>query len=298
MAAYEGTSHLYLDGDLALSDFVPGEIVTDDGGDTVFSPGETVGDTSDSFADGSGTFVGTINIEGTDYPIFSDANTGGTLDDYTLYVVTPSGFDSSTLPENLDSATDSSLAECFLEGTAITTPQGSVRVEELRIGDAILTADGESVPVRWVGRQKVVCAFHPPERLMPIRVCAGALGDGLPLRDLLVTANHALMVDGLLLNASALVNDTSIEWVPLIELGKGYTVYHIETENHSLILAEGVPAETYIDYVSRSSFDNYDEYLNLYGMDITIPEMALSRISASRYVPLRVLQRLASAKVA
>lgn len=298
MASYEGTSHLYLNGNLEFSDFVSGEVITDGGGNTTFSPGETVGDASNTFSDGSGSFVGTISIEGTDYPVFSDTDNGGTLNDNTLYVVTPPSFDSSALPDNLGNATDSSLTECFLEGTKISTPKGATRVEELSIGDAILTADGESIPVRWIGRQRVVCAFLPPERLMPVRIRAGALGAGLPLRDLHLTANHALMIEGLLINASALINGTSIDWIPLTELGTEYSIYHIETEHHSLILAEGTPAESYIDYLSRSSFYNYDEYLEIYGMEKTISEMPMPRISTARLVPSKLRQKLAVAMLA
>jgi hypothetical protein len=131
---------------------------------------------------------------------------------------------------------------CFLPGTAIATPAGEVAVERLAIGDLVTTAQGRAVPVRWIGRQTLSTLFGPPERLMPVRVQAGALGGGLPLRDLVLTADHALLIDGLLINAGALVNGASIDWVPISELGERFTVYHVETEDHDIILAEGAPA--------------------------------------------------------
>lgn len=183
-------------------------------------------------------------------------------------------------------------ANCFATGTRITTPAGMVAVEDLSIGDSVSAADGRSIPVKWVGRQVVSTRFGPAERLMLVRVTAGGLGDGLPLRDLTLTADHALLIDGFLINAGALVNGGSIDWVPLSELGYRYTVYHIETTDHDVILAEGAPAETFIDYVGRQSFDNHAEYLELYGAERCIPEMLTPRISAWRLVPEAIRARL------
>ncbi|WP_299615919.1 Hint domain-containing protein [uncultured Tateyamaria sp.] len=299
MATYEGTAHLYFDGVLFGANVDPGEAISDNTVDTTFSVGEAVFDNAGNlFSDGQGTFVGTLNINGTEYPIFSADNSGATINNGEVYVVTPAGFDSDTLPGNLNFAQASHLTECFLTGTRIATPDGEKAVEELAIGDEILTADGTTVPVRWVGWQKVVCAFQPPERLMPVRVQAGALGNGLPKRDLTLTGDHALHIDGMLINASALVNDSTITWVPLSEFDGSYTVYHVETENHDLILAEGTATETYIDYLGRSNFHNYAEFVELYGDVRTIPEMNLPRVSAARLVPPAIRARLAEHQAA
>ena len=72
---------------------------------------------------------------------------------------------------------------------------------------------------------------------------------------------------------------------PLAELDDSVTYYHVETENHDVILAEGAAAETFIDYLDRCGFDNYQEYLDLYGAERVIHEMPLPRISAGRLVP-------------
>ncbi|NKX44718.1 Hint domain-containing protein [Roseibacterium sp. KMU-115] len=187
---------------------------------------------------------------------------------------------------------------CFLPGTLIATPNGEVAVETLAIGYLVTTADGRAVPVRWVGRQTLSTLFGPPERLMPVRVRQGALGEGLPRRDLTLTADHALLVDDLLINAGALVNGGSIDWVPLSELGARFTVYHVETEDHDLILAEGAPAETFIDYVGRQVFDNYAEYVALYGEERIITEAPYPRISTPRLLPPALKARLGIGKAA
>jgi len=199
---------------------------------------------------------------------------------------------------DLPALTTTPLAVCFASGTSIATPDGERLVEDLRIGDAILSAERKAITVKWVRRQTVWTLFGPPERLLPVRVRAGALGDGLPERDLVLTADHALLIDGLLINAGALVNGGSIDYVPLSELGESYTVFHIETENHDVILAEGTPAETYIDYVGRQAFDNYAEYVALYGEEQTISEMPAPRISAARQLPTWLRATLKTDKAA
>ncbi|KNG93459.1 Hint domain-containing protein [Pseudaestuariivita atlantica] len=181
---------------------------------------------------------------------------------------------------------------CFAEGTEISTPKGPRRIEDLQVGDLVSTHDGRVVPIRFNFIQTVFTMFGPAERLMPVRVRAGALGDGLPERDLVLTSDHALLVDGYLINAGQLVNGSSIDYVPLSEFDGQYRVYHIETEDHDLVLAEGVPAETYVDYVGRQHFGNYAEYVALYGEGRPIREMDYPRISASRLVPRTIHARL------
>ncbi|TNF23172.1 MAG: Hint domain-containing protein [Rhodobacteraceae bacterium] len=184
-----------------------------------------------------------------------------------------------------------SFSYCFAAGTQIATPEGERAVETLAIGDAILTAEGKTVTVKWLGQQ-TLRKFLNATRIQPVRLRAGALGDGLPRRDLTVTGEHGLLIDGLVINAAALVNGTTIAWVPLDEIADEVTYYHVETEMHDVILAEGAPAETFIDYLDRRAFDNYREYLDLYGAERIIREMPKPRISAARLVPEEIRARL------
>ncbi len=184
---------------------------------------------------------------------------------------------------------------CFMPGTLIATPSGERAIETLSIGDEVLTADGRAVQVRWIGRQTIAARFANPDRALPIRIRAGALGDGLPLRDLLVSPAHALLVDGILVNAGALVNGTTIRRED--DVPEVFTYYNIECAAHELILAEGVAAETFVDNVDRGAFDNAAEHTALYG-DVTIPEMDLPRATAHRQVPAATRQRLAQVAAA
>jgi hypothetical protein len=75
-------------------------------------------------------------------------------------------------------------------------------------------------------------------------------------------------------------------------MGETYTVYHIETEEHEIILANGAPAETFIDNVTRRVFDNFDEFETLYGDVPEMEELPYPRAMSARQVPARLHERL------
>lgn len=181
---------------------------------------------------------------------------------------------------------------CFLEGTLIATPSGDVPVETLRIGDPVVTHDGRVVPVRWLGRRQVFPRFADPLRAFPIRICQHALGENMPCRDLYLSPGHALLVDGILVSAGALVNGSTITRVTAP--AAAFTYWHVETADHALIVAEGAPAETFIDNVTRRRFDNHADYAAMYGEErSTIVEIDLPRVMSARQVPPAIRARLA-----
>ncbi|WP_127562585.1 Hint domain-containing protein [Nioella ostreopsis] len=192
----------------------------------------------------------------------------------------------------------SSFLFCFAAGTLIASATGDRAVENLEIGDLIVTQDGRRVPVKWIGRQTVKTMFLPAERVTPVRFATGSLGNGLPHSDLTVTADHGMLVDGVICHAGALVNGTTITRVPLAEMGETYTVYHIETEAHEIILANGAPAETFIDNVSRRVFDNYAEFEAIYGDVPEMAELPYPRAMSARQVPVHIARLLGASKVA
>ncbi|HSU06320.1 MAG TPA: Hint domain-containing protein, partial [Acetobacteraceae bacterium] len=138
-----------------------------------------------------------------------------------------------------------SALPCFAEGTLITTAHGGVVVEDVRVGDLVRTVvDGGLQPVIWTGKCLVDCARHSePRKVWPVRVFCGALAAGIPVRDLWLSPDHALLLDDVLIPVKYLVNGSTIAQVPLESI-----IYcHLELESHDAVLAEGVAAETYLD---------------------------------------------------
>jgi hypothetical protein len=179
---------------------------------------------------------------------------------------------------------------CFMAGTRIKAPLGEINVEDLKPGDLVLTKDGRMMPVRWIGRQTVLRRFVDETRL-PVRLKAGALGENTPSRDLLVSDQHALFVDGILIQAGALINGSTV--MREFEVSEIFVFYHIELDEHLLVLAENVPAETFVDNVDRTRFDNWHEYEALYPTGKNVGEMPYPRAKAARQVPDVIRARLA-----
>ena len=179
-------------------------------------------------------------------------------------------------------------ANCFGAGTMIATLDGETAIEVLRVGDLVRTDDSRDVRVKWVGRQTINKRFWGP-RAQLVCVRAGALGNA---RDLYVTGDHGLAIDGYIINASVLINGNSIDWVQLSQTADQFTVYHVETDAHDIILADCVASETYLDIPGRQAFDNYQEYLELYGTERVIQENPMPRISSVRLLPTKIRERL------
>jgi hypothetical protein len=214
---------------------------------------------------------------------------------YSLYVP-PGGNTDIILTSRLDVIADT-FTVCFLAGTRITTPAGETAIEDLRPGDLVMTAKGRALPVRWIGRQARASRFAHPLRDLPVEIAAGALGGGLPRRALRVSPAHALCVGGVLVNAGALVNGTTIRRLRRDELPERFTYFHVELATHELLLAEGAPAESFVDHAEPRSFDNAAERKALLGPDIpAIREIDLPRATSARQLPPIVRQMLADAE--
>ena len=191
--------------------------------------------------------------------------------------------------------TADALTVCFFPGTLIATPDGDRAVETLAAGDRVLTADGAMRSVKWMGRQSVTTVFADPLRALPVTIRAGALGAGLPVRDLTVSPDHAVLIDGMLVHAGALVNGTTI--VRRTGLPERFTYWHIELEDHALVLAEGVAAETFVDARTRQRFDNAAEYEAAFGDGPSAAALDLPRVTSARALPAGMRRRLAGLAV-
>ena len=183
--------------------------------------------------------------------------------------------------------------KCFLTGTRILTEIGYKAVEELQIGDLAQTADGTLAEIKWIGYQTIQPdKIENPLRGYPILVKAGALSHNLPCRDLYLSPDHALLVDELLINAGALVNDV---FIIKTEPTEAFVYHSIELEHHSLLIAEGTLVESYMPHKEdREGYDNAEEYEQLYpcGSDLMLWPMDYPRVSSKNNVPRFVQQKL------
>ena len=145
-------------------------------------------------------------------------------------------------------------APCYCRGTRILTERGEVAVEQLAIGDRVVTAEGRRRPICWIGRRTLDLSRHQaPEKVRPILIRANAVAEGVPRRDLRVSPDHGVLLEGLLVLARKLVNGASIE--PDIQYQQ-VTYYHVELETHDILVAEALPAESYLDTGNRGTFEN------------------------------------------
>ncbi len=197
--------------------------------------------------------VAGVNVSGTNITVVGGG--GQTLAELTL-----SG-DFTRLGFMSDGNGGTDIVACYAEGTRIAVPGGERPVETLREGDRLLTASGRVRRVHWLGRRSYparIVAANPG--LRPVRFRAGSLGGGLPRRDLLVSPEHAMLLDGRLVPARFLLNGDSIvqDWT-----GGDVRYVHVELGTHDVILAEGAASETFLEDGNRGIFHNAAEFMGV-----------------------------------
>ncbi len=163
----------------------------------------------------------------------------------------------------------SAVLVCFLSGSMIRTSKGDVAVEDIQIGDQVVTFDWRNNqdvirPVIWTGKGHCKVRFDLPdnEAGWPVRVIKNAISDGVPYKDMLITAEHCLFFRDRFVPVRMLVNGVSIFYDQSIT---SYDYYHVETEQHSVITADGMLTESYLDTGNRSSFRQEGKIATLRG---------------------------------
>ncbi|MGF1275714.1 Hint domain-containing protein [Acetobacter pasteurianus] len=145
---------------------------------------------------------------------------------------------------------------CFLAGTEISVNGVTRKVEDLAVGDQIdvfVNGKTEQKIVTWVGKSTSVAAPFLPLDMAgyPVRILKDALAEGVPFKDMLITPEHCLYLNGCFVPARMLVNGQSIFYDQSFT---SYDYYHVETEDHAIITADGVLTESYLDTGNRRSF--------------------------------------------
>jgi hypothetical protein len=126
-------------------------------------------------------------------------------------------------------------------------------VQDLAVGDLVVTYRGEARPIAWIGTGQVLATRGRRNAATPVIIKKGALDDNVPNRDLHVTKGHAILVGDVLIPVEFLVNHRSILWD---DLAQEVTLYHIELDTHDVLVADGAPAESYRDDGNRWLFRN------------------------------------------
>lgn len=145
---------------------------------------------------------------------------------------------------------------CYLKGTHIATPDGEVKIEDIKAGDQVLTASGGVATVKWLGYRKLRKQHIPVKNALvafPILFTKDSIASNRPHRDLIVSPWHHLYFDGALIPAMLLANGRTI--IQQFDM-KVFEYFHIELERFDIMLAEGVPAESYVDTGNRKMFQN------------------------------------------
>ena len=217
---------------------------TIDGVDVTQSyPGDTV--TVNLPGGGTITFTGTTFYLADGRQVFTPTD-GGVLFDATLVSTT---FVSTEGPLDVGDLGP----PCFLHGTRIATPMGETLVETLKPGDHLLRADGGiSTLVRPLTGHLSGRTLRKCPKLFPVRIRAGALGAGLPRRDLWVTRQHRMLVQGPIVARmfgvpEVLVAAIKLTALPGISVDTSYkkvSYTHLLLPEHEVILAEGAPTES------------------------------------------------------
>jgi len=259
--------------------------------DLAGGPGENAGLTITNFAVGDTLEVGAVTLSSAvlnSSGVVTFTETDGTqfsLANFTLASGNPTGTGTISLLTANESNGQGALVSCFYPGTRLATAEGEIAVEDITAGTLLKTASGAVLPVRWLGRSEISTRFADKLRALPVRIMAGALGENLPVRDLLVSPCHAMFVGGVLVQAGALVNGSSI--MREANVPEVFTYYHVELATHELLLAEGSATESFIDHVDRMHFSNWAEHEAL-GEAAPMVEMPYPRALANRQVPLAV----------
>jgi len=149
---------------------------------------------------------------------------------------------------------DLAAPPCFTRGCLIDTDKGSLRIEQLKVGDRIKTVFNGFQEIRWIGMTRLprpILQDRPKFR--PIRIVAGALGQGLPTRDLLVSRQHRFMLSSQIVARALGASATLIPAHRLLGLPgvfetddeiESVEYFHILFDQHEIIYSEGAPSES------------------------------------------------------
>jgi hypothetical protein len=187
------------------------------------------------------------------------------------------------------SSDDATRVACFVTGTLIATPKGEVMVEALQIGDPVSVLGGSTRMITWIGQRRIDCRRHAaPDLIRPIRIQAGAFGPDCPSRDLHLSPDHAVFAEDVLIPIKFLINGSTVaQTAP-----DAVHYFHVELARHSILLAAGLPVESYLNSGDRDLFDQDPALVTvLHPVFGQKHEEAALTVAALSCAPLRIAGR-------
>jgi hypothetical protein len=180
-------------------------------------------------------------------------------------------------------------AACYAAGTRIKTETGEIAVEHLAAGDIVQAHFAGRTPIVWIGHRHVDCKHHPePAKVWPVMISAHAFGPRMPHTDVVLSPDHAVFIDDVLIPIKCLINGETVRQLKVDTV----TYYHLELPEHDVLLAEGMPAESYLENGDRAVFDNAGGLVALH------PDFGTRRWEALGCAPLVVTGAKLAAAVA
>ena len=200
----------------------------------------------------------TINLSSASFPsvilTYHAASSNGFIGEYNsiFYLFSENVYSYADI---IAADTDENYVICFTGVSQILTTRGPVAVERLSVGERAVTATGAEREIRWIGQRTVNCAGDT-SHMAPVRIRTNAFGAGVPERDVLLSPGHPVLVrqGGVeaLVPIMNLINGTTIARTSM----QSVTYWHIELDQHDILLADGLPAESFFDMGSRAWFDH------------------------------------------
>jgi hypothetical protein len=225
---------------------------------TVIAGMNDSGDIAGSYIGADGQYHGFVYQDGQYQTVDYPGTSGGTR----LLGINSADEIVGTSPTGGDFFASTDEVPCYCRGTRILTENGEVAVEDLKIGDSVITGSCNVRQIRWIGTRSYAGRFAGHNRdVLPVLIRAGAFADNLPKRDLMVSPLHAMYLDTALIPAVCLVNGHSIIQLEAVEQ---VDYFHIELDSHDVIFAEGALSETFVNDDSRGIFHNAASYRETY----------------------------------
>ncbi len=133
--------------------------------------------------------------------------------------------------------------------------------------------------------------------MLPVCVSKGAIDESTPRCDVLLSQDHSLFIDGVLIPVRHLVNGSSIRFDESALTAETLEYFHVEIETHEVIYAGGLPVESYLYSGGMVGWDNFDDYLQQYGEHPIMSPLAPIHSYEGGFDELRGLLRLAASRV-